>query len=159
MTSVSIELHIRRATIADIATIMHHRRSMFFEMGHQDEAALAAMLKTSEPFFAKRLADGSYAGWLVEGPEKEVVAGGGLIIFEYHSSPADPVPRRPIIVNMYTEPAYRRKGIARELMKRMIDWCGQEGFGTVLLHASEDGRSLYESLGFEPTNEMRLMLR
>jgi GNAT superfamily N-acetyltransferase len=60
---------------------------------------------------------------------------------------------------MYTEPAYRRKGIARELMKRMIDWCRQEGFGTVLLHASKDGRSLYESLGFTPTNEMRLMLR
>jgi len=159
MTSLSTEFNIRGTTVSDLGIIMHHRRSMFFDMGHHDEAALAAMLKTSEPFFAKRLADGSYVGWLVENPKKEVIAGGGLIIFEYHSSPADPVPRRPIIVNMYTEPAHRRKGMARELMKRMIDWCRQEGFGTVLLHASEDGRSLYQSLGFEPTNEMRLLLR
>ncbi len=159
MTPLSNDFSIRSATLADLAVIMHHRRSMFFDMGYRDEAALAAMRATSEPFFAKGLANGSYVGWLVENPLKQVIAGGGLIAFEYHSSPADPFPRRPVIVNMYTEPGYRRKGIARELMKRMIDWCRKEGFGSVLLHASEDGRPLYESLGFQPTNEMRLMLR
>lgn len=138
---------------------MHHRCSMFFDMGYRDEAALAAMKATSEPFFAKGLANGSYVGWLAENPLKQVIAGGGLIVFEYHSSPTDPFPKRPVIVNMYTEPEYRRRGIARELMETMVDWCRNEGFGSVLLHASEDGRRLYESLGFKPTNEMRLMLR
>ena len=159
MTPPSSDISIRAATPADLEVVMHHRRSMFFDMGYRDETALAAMKATSEPLFAKGLANGSYVGWLAENPLKEVVAGGGLIVFEYHSSPADPFPRRPVIVNMYTEPGYRRRGIARELMKRMLAWCRNEGFGSVVLHASEDGRSLYESLGFEPTNEMRLMLR
>lgn len=44
-------------------------------------------------------------------------------------------------------------------MQTMIDWCRHEGFTHVSLHASADGRSLYESLGFEPSNEMRLNLR
>ena len=159
MTLFSNDIITRCATPADLEIVMHHRRSMFFDMGYRDETALAAMKATSEPFFAKGLANGSYVGWLAENPLKEVIAGGGLIVFEYHSSPADPFPRRPVIVNMYTEPGYRRRGIARELMKRMLAWCRTEGFGSVVLHASEDGRPLYESLGFEPTNEMRLMLR
>jgi hypothetical protein len=41
----------------------------------------------------------------------------------------------------------------------MIDWCRTQGFMNVTLHASDKGRPLYESLGFEPTNEMRLDLR
>ena len=60
---------------------------------------------------------------------------------------------------MYTDPEFRRQGIARRLMQTMIDWCRKEGFVRVDLHASDKGRPLYESLGFEPTNEMRLNLR
>jgi GNAT superfamily N-acetyltransferase len=56
-------------------------------------------------------------------------------------------------------PDFRRKGIARDLMKIMIDWCRTEGFAAVYLHASKDGRPLYEALGFEPTTEMRLKLK
>ena len=44
-------------------------------------------------------------------------------------------------------------------MQTMIDWCRREGFARVTLHASTDGRHLYESLGFEASNEMRLKLR
>ena len=51
---------------------------------------------------------------------------------------------------MYTDPEFRRQGIARRLMQTMIDWCRKEGFVRVDLHASDKGRPLYESLGFEP---------
>jgi hypothetical protein len=44
-------------------------------------------------------------------------------------------------------------------MRTMIDWCRGEGFAAVYLHASNDGKPLYEALGFEPTTEMRLKLR
>jgi GNAT superfamily N-acetyltransferase len=67
--------------------------------------------------------------------------------------------RRVTILNVYTDPAYRRRGIARALMETMIDWCRRERFARVTLHASDDGRHLYESLGFEASNEMRLKLR
>ena len=150
---------IREATPNDIKTVMHHRRSMFVDMGYRDERALKAMETTSQPFFLNGLLQGSYRGWLVEEALGRVVAGGGIIIFEYHSTPLDPFPKRPVVVNMYTEPGYRRRGLARRLMEVMIDWCRKEGFGSVILHASDDGRSLYESLGFTPTNEMRMMLR
>jgi len=44
-------------------------------------------------------------------------------------------------------------------MQFMIDWCREQGLAMVYLHATEDGRPLYESMGFEPTTEMRLKLK
>jgi ribosomal protein S18 acetylase RimI-like enzyme len=66
--------------------------------------------------------------------------------------------RRGNILNVYTEPEYRRQGIARSLMDAALDWCRANGIASVILHASPDGRSLYESLGFQATNEMRIAL-
>jgi GNAT superfamily N-acetyltransferase len=64
-----------------------------------------------------------------------------------------------MIVNVYTEPAHRRRGLARRLMVAMLDWLREQGYGTVSLHASDYGRPLYESLGFAATNEMRMQLK
>ena len=59
-------------------------------------------------------------------------------------------------MNVYTEAAYRRRGLVRGLMKTAMEWCAREGVGTVIPHASDEGRPLYEKLGFEATDEMRL---
>jgi GNAT superfamily N-acetyltransferase len=67
--------------------------------------------------------------------------------------------RRGNILNVYTEAPHRRKGLARRLMKAVLDWCRFERVPVIILHASDEGRALYESLGFKPTNEMRIELR
>jgi predicted GNAT family acetyltransferase len=64
-----------------------------------------------------------------------------------------------VIINVYTEPEARRQGLARRLMSLMIQWLKEQGFKSVVLHASDAGRHLYEELGFVPTNEMRLCLK
>lgn len=48
---------IRKWTITDLETTLHHRRMMFYDMGNRDEAVLSAMLATSGPFFAKGSVD------------------------------------------------------------------------------------------------------
>ncbi len=149
---------IREATVADLATIMHHRRGMFFDMGFSDEVALEAMEATSAPFLAAGLEDGSYRGWLVE-REGRVVAGGGLVIAGHPSAPNNPMPKRAWILSVYTEPEHRRRGYAKAVIEAIVAWCRSEGYAWVSLHASEAGRRLYETLGFKPTNEMRLLLR
>ena len=143
----------------DLAAILHHRRAMFEDMGYKDATALDAMDAGSRPFFAQALAEGWYRGWLAQSGGGEVVAGGGILILPWPANPRDAQTRRPMIVNVYTEPAYRRRGLARRLMVAMLEWAHREGYGTVSLHASDFGRSLYESLGFQATNEMRLQLK
>jgi GNAT superfamily N-acetyltransferase len=155
---VTGSITIREAIPADLDVVMHHRRHMFEDMGHREPAALDAMEASSRPIFARGLADGSYRGWLAVDASGRVVAGGGIIRLAYHSSPRDPEPRRSWIVNMYTEPEYRRQGLARRLMEAMIEWCRGQRMANVFLHASDEGRPLYDSLGFTSTNEMRLAL-
>ena len=53
----------------------------------------------------------------------------------------------------------RRRGLARRLIRRAIDWSRRNGFSTLWLHASKAGRPIYASMGFVPTNEMKLQLR
>lgn len=150
---------IRPATPADAEVIYQQRLAMFEDIwGELDPDGVAAMKSTFVPWVRRGLADGSYRGWLACTDDGRVVAGGGLIVHEWMAGPTTPDPRRAYIANVYTEPDHRRNGIARRIMEAIVDWCRAEGFRSVSLHASPFGRPLYESLGFEPTNEMRLHL-
>jgi GNAT superfamily N-acetyltransferase len=60
-------------------------------------------------------------------------------------------------VNVFTEPQWRRRGIAGRLIKEIITWSKDEHLERLLLHASHDGRSVYERLGFIAGNEMRFV--
>jgi len=116
------------------------------------------MVASSTPLLRRGLTDGTYRGWLVETAGDRVVAGGGVIILEFQSHPTDPRPQRAWVVNMFTEPADRRRELARQLMQTILEWCRAEGMRFLYLHASDTGRPLYESMGFVPTNEMHLAL-
>jgi ribosomal protein S18 acetylase RimI-like enzyme len=61
-----------------------------------------------------------------------------------------------IILNVYVERDWRRRGVAEALMRAVLEALAARGISRVVLHASDDGRRLYERLGFVPTNEMRL---
>src|SRR5207249_4217659 len=151
-------VRIREATIADLDVIMHHRRQMFIEMGYANDERMNTSQQNSREFFATALTDRTYRAWLVEDNTGKIIAGGGIVITVRPSHPKHPGLRRADVLNMYTEPAFRRQGVARQLMLTMIEWCKKKGFSWVALHASNDGRPLYESLGFKRTMEMRLEL-
>lgn len=148
---------IREATTADLHTVLRHRRGMFEDMGHRDAAALDAMIEACREPLGRWLDDGIYRGWLVE-RDGAVVAGGGILVSFWLPHAADPQTLRATILNLYTERPCRRQGLARALMDWMILWCRHRGFRAVTLDASDDGRALYEALGFRPTTQMRLDL-
>jgi GNAT superfamily N-acetyltransferase len=64
--------------------------------------------------------------------------------------------RQGLIVNVFTEPEWRRRGIGKLLLAHIIDWSRHQHLEDLVLHASEDGHPLYQQLGFVLTNEMRL---
>jgi len=132
---------------------------MWFELGRKEETALALMEAAAKEYFQAALADGSYRGFLAEDNSGAVVGGGGIVVSPWPGVVGQRQPRRAMILNMYVESAQRRKGIALALMEAMIAWCRENEFACVSLHASEQGRGLYEKLGFKPTDEMRLELR
>lgn len=152
------EITVRVAMPADRDVILGQRRGMFQDMGVATAEELDRMVAATAPWLVASLADGSYRGWLAETADGRVVAGGGVIITPWLARPREADPRHAVIVNVYTDPAWRGRGVARQIMRTIIEWLREQGFQSVVLHASDAGRHLYETLGFEPTNEMRLRL-
>ena len=150
-----VNIAIREAGSDDIPHILRHRIRMFEDMG---KGCPQAMVVSAEAFLREAMPRGRYRGWLAVTEKGRIVAGGGVAIMDWPGSPDDTAPRRGWIQNVYTEPEFRRQGLARRVMEEAVRWCREQGFVFVSLHASEFGRPLYEQMGFLPTNEMRLRL-
>jgi len=152
---------IRPATLAeaDLSAIVHHRRAMFRDMGYTDESALDVMTDRFRPWLRRKMEAGEYLAWFALASDSSIASGLGLWLMDWPPHMVASGPWRGNIVNVYTEPAHRRQGMARALMQIAIEWCGANQLDIVILHSSDEGRGLYESLGFEPTNEMRLIQR
>ena len=69
-----------------------------------------------------------------------------------------PTGKRAHIMNVYVRDDYRRRGIAREMMKMLLDEAKSRGVTQVTLDATESGRPLYRSLGFESSEEFMELL-
>src|SRR5262249_29974036 len=149
---------IESATADHLETIMHHRRAMFFAMGYRDDAQLDAMCGAFRPWLDARLSSGEYRAWIARTGDGRTAGGLGLWLMDWPPHMIGGAARRGNILNVYTEAEFRRQGIARGLMRTALDWCRANGVRAVILHASAEGRALYESLGFQATNEMRIVL-
>jgi GNAT superfamily N-acetyltransferase len=149
----------RAATLeeSDLDAIVHHRRAMFLDMGFRDEFALDAMSARFRPWLRRKMEAGEYLAWFALAPDSSIAAGLGLWLMDWPPHMVAGGRCRGNILNVYTEPPQRRRGMARVLMEIAVEWCAANQVGAVILHSSSEGRALYESLGFEPTNEMRLI--
>lgn len=154
-----MEYTIRPVGAGELELVLRHRVEMFRCMGYDSEAELERIRSLSAPFFEDALKNGTYIAWVAESETGEAAAGTGVLLLPYQPGPNDTRAQRAFIINVYTEPQHRRQGLAKKLMNVAVDWCREAGFAIVSLHASTEGRPLYESLGFQATNEMRLSLR
>ena len=155
---------IRPASLTDIDVIVRHRAEMFTEMGFLPSPLRSDLISRTLEYLRHAVPTGEYVGWMastVDRPEV-VIAGAGVqrrrilphpLVVDEHPSIAHG--RQAIVLNVFTEQPWRRQGLAATLMHHVIDWARSTNIETLVLHASEDGRHLYEKLGFVQTNEMR----
>jgi GNAT superfamily N-acetyltransferase len=144
---------VRPATLTDLPLLLQYRRAMAQEMEDADEAALNRMMTALEPYLRAAIPEGRWHAWIAEPG-----GCGSVELVQWVPGRLDPTPRRAWIHSVYIEPAFRRRGIGRRLTETIVAWCREQGFQWIYLHASEQGRPLYESLGFESSTEMRLKL-
>jgi GNAT superfamily N-acetyltransferase len=148
---------IHRASTADLETLVAHRRAMFRDMGYNDDVALNAMSAKFRLWLLQHMNSGDYLAWLVSARDGSIAAGAGLWLMDWPSHMIGSG-RRGNILNVYTSENFRRRGLSRQLMEEVLHWCRENQIDTIILHASNAGRNLYESMGFVATNEMRLRL-
>jgi len=156
------EIRIRPATVQDAEIIGYHRARMFHDMGQIPDHLFESFRSRSAERLRELLDSGEYLGWLAANAEKpdQIVAGAGVQLRQVLPHPSNDQAfaegRHGLIINVFTEPEWRRQGIGELLMKEIISWSKQEKLDRLVLHSSEYGRKLYERLGFVLTNEMRL---
>lgn len=153
---VSGEIAIRQATVADVPELVRLRRIMFEAMGFDDPAQLDAADAAAADYLTEAIPARTFYGWLAVTPTGEAVSSGGLVLDQHPSGPSNLSGRVGYIMNVVTLPCYRRQGIARRIMQTILEWLAERNIQRVTLHATEMGRPLYEELGFEDGNEMRL---
>ncbi|WP_213805681.1 GNAT family N-acetyltransferase [Granulicella sp. dw_53] len=123
---------------------------MFLDMGLVDRDDAEKLIAASAPWFVDVMKRDLYKAWVVE-RNGQIVAGGGLHLSEIGPLPgAFRVGRAAHIANVYTHAEHRKRGVARSLLNEMLRWCQESRIDQVTLAASNDGRALYNSLGFEP---------
>jgi GNAT superfamily N-acetyltransferase len=148
---------VRHAVVTDAQTIARHRVGMFRDMGQLTPEEAPGVEAATHAMLIDQIVSGDYVGWLAETAEDEVIAGAGVLLHSYYPTGRNPRGRpTAYILNVYTEPAHRRHGLASRLVSEILGWCRSHGIPRASLHSSAFGRSVYERLGFEPTNEMRL---
>ncbi len=136
---------------------------MFQDMGDVSRDAFEILRAKARSRLKEWLDSGDYVGWLATPADQpEMVVGGAGVQLQ-------PILPRPVnastvgeglqgtVVNVFTEPQWRRRGIADLLIREIITWSKDEHLDRLLLHASDEGRSLYERLGFIAGNEMRFV--
>jgi GNAT superfamily N-acetyltransferase len=150
---------VREATLADADALICHRIGMFTDMGVSFDAA--ALADAFRAWLGDVMTAGTYRAWVVEsenGTDNSIVAGGGITILPWPPGPRYMGTRLAFVYNVYTEPAHRRRGLARLIMDAMHAWCAEAGITSMALNASRDGLPLYESLGYAVTPSPMMFL-
>jgi GNAT superfamily N-acetyltransferase len=156
MTASPNPYTIRPAEPSDAATIARHRSLIFRDMGDIAGSEVEAICSACIPWLQDLFAKQEYAGWLVL-HEKDIIGGGGILLRETGPAPGcNRIGRWGHIANIYIDPGYRRRGLARLLMQHILQWAKVSQLDRITLTPSGEGRPLYESLGFVPAAEMQL---
>ena len=157
-----IPIEIRRATEADADIIAVQRTVMFRDMGSLDPSIEGDLLDAAISQIREAIASGEYVAWLayLAGEPQRIIGGSGVQLRSLFPRPDESgkrilIGREGIVLNVYVEADFRRRGLARRLMEELLDWVRGSDVVSLVLHASDDGRTLYESMGFVPTTEMR----
>src|SRR5260370_24911293 len=152
------KLSVHRASSRDLDALIHKRRARWKAPGIRSDEQREKGARAFRRWASARLKSHELVAWVVKSSDGRV-AGGGCVWLQ----PVQPRPHhasmvQPYLLSMYTEPDFRRRGVASMVVREAIEWCRRNKYERLMLHASEMGRKVYSKLGFKRTWEMRLDL-
>jgi len=136
---------------------------MFTDMGTLPRLLYGRLVEGTVRYLERAMPAGDYLGWFAVPSEnpREIVGGAGILLRRVPPHPLKSSEvrlaegRQGLLMNVFTERPWRRRGVAELLMRHLLAWASDNHLDTLVLHASDEGRTIYERLGFVATNEMR----
>ena len=140
-----MNITFRKITVNDLEVFIKMRINQLREEGAKEDINLEAALKD---YYLRHLSDGTFISWLALDNDR-IIGTSGMSIVEKPSYFGCPSGKIGLLSSMFTDPNYRRKGIAKTLLSKVIDEAKAQGCGTVQITASDMGVLLYSDFGFE----------
>jgi len=135
----------RKLTEKDLDSFILLRIAQLREEGATEELDLTPALLD---YYLRHLADGTFVSWLALDGDR-IIGTSGMSFVEKPPYFSCPTGRIGLLSSMYTDPDYRRRGIAKELLNRVVEEARSYGCGAVQITASDMGVLLYTDFGFE----------
>ncbi len=143
-----MQIVYRRLTEKELDTFISMRIAQLREEGAKQDIDLRPAL---EDYYKRHMADGTFVSWLALDGDK-IIGTSGMSIVEKPPYFGCPSGRIGLLSSMFTDGEYRRRGIAKQLLSRVVDEARQRGCGTVQITASDMGVLLYTDFGFVKNN-------
>ena len=141
-------IEYKRLTQKELDVFIDKRIHQLREEGAKEEIDLVPALRE---YYTRHMADGTFVSWLaVEG--ETIIGTSGMSFVEKPPYFGCPSGKMGLLSSMFTNPDYRRKGIAKELLSRVINDARAYGCGTIQITASDMGVKLYTDFGFVHNN-------
>ena len=135
----------KKLTVNDLDVFIKMRINQLREEGTKEDIDLEPALKD---YYLRHLSDGTFVSWLALDNDR-IIGTSGMSIVEKPPYFGCPSGKIGLLSSMFTDPNYRRKGIAKTLLSKVIDEAKTQGCGTVQITASDMGVLLYSDYGFE----------
>lgn len=146
-------IEYRRADISDLETLVDQRMRFFRDAKPEMDAE--SLKEPNREYYVEAIPTGECVYWLAS-ENGQTVGGGGFALRRYAPGYMLRDGVSAYVFNIFVEPEYRKQGIAREIMLRLMDEAKKRGIGRLDLHATEAGRPVYEKLGFESPDHVWL---
>ena len=148
----------KKATIEDINELVRTRIIVLRAVNKlSDDVDMSVVEKESYEYYKRALETGEHITYLVY-DNGTFIGAGGVSFYQVMPTYHNPTGKKAYIMNMYTAPEYRRKGIAIHTLDLLVKDAREQGVSQITLEATEMGRSLYEKYGFvKMEDEMELI--
>lgn len=140
-----MEIVYKKLTEDELDIFINMRIQQLREEGATEEIDLVPPLKE---YYNKHMTDGTFISWLALDGDT-IIGTSGMSFIERPPIFGDPSGKMGILSSMFTNPNYRRMGIARELLTRVVNEAKEYGCGSVQITASDMGVKLYTAFGFK----------
>ncbi|MBR1708573.1 MAG: GNAT family N-acetyltransferase [Clostridia bacterium] len=134
----------RKLTENDLETFIRMRIGQLHEEGAKEKMDLTPALRD---YYQRHMADGTFVSWLAL-EDGNIIGTSGMSFVEKPPYFGCSTGRIGLLSSMYTDPAYRRQGIAKKLLSLVVNEARNYGCGTVQITASDMGTFLYTDFGF-----------
>jgi GNAT superfamily N-acetyltransferase len=152
-----MELAYKKTTLDDLDELVNMRIKVLRTANDLPVSADMSLVETeARHYYQRSLQEGAHVAYLVY--DKDAVIGaGGVSFYQVMPTYCNPSGKKAYLMNLYTEPDYRRKGIAWQTLDLLVKEAQSRGIDFITLETTKMGRPLYEKYGFIPMQDEMIL--